>query len=100
MVIWKYPLDVVGDQEIKTPAVWKPIHIDHQDGVLTLWAEVDPGEELPGGGRLGPEVTRAIVITGTGHPFNAEGLTYIGSSLDPQRPLVWHVYEADQEGKN
>ena len=89
MTIWKYPLDVIGEQKIKTPAEWKPVHVDHQDGRLTLWAEVDLGEEL------GTQVTRTIVIVGTGHPFNAEGLTHIGSSLDPQRPLVWHVYEDD-----
>ena len=89
MTIWKYPLDVVGEQKITTPAAWKPIHVDHQDGRLTLWAEADPSEES------GLEVTRTIVIVVTGHSFNAEGLTYIGSSLDPHRPLVWHVYEVD-----
>lgn len=89
MVIWKYPLDIVGEQKIKTPAAWKPVHVDYQDGRLTLWAEADPGAES------GPEMTRTIVIVGTGHSFNAEGLTYIGSSLDPHRPLVWHVYEVD-----
>ena len=81
--VWKYTLDVVDEQEIGTPAVWKPLHVQHQNGELTLWAEVDPAM---------PMITRSIVIIGTGHPFDSEGLTHIGSAVDPDRTLVWHVY--------
>ena len=88
--IWKYPLEVVEEQKIETPPVWKPIHVDYQYGGLRLWAEVEVGEVL------GPEVIRTIFIVGTGHPFDSEGLTYIGSAIDPTDPLVWHVYEVPQ----
>lgn len=84
-VVWKYPLNVVGEQKFMVPGAWNPIHVDYQDGRLTLWAEVDVL-------RIDAMVSRTITIVGTGHSFDSEGLVYIGSALDPARPLVWHVY--------
>ncbi len=84
MSIWKYPLEITGEQKLMTPEVWNPIHVDHQVGQLTIWAEVDADDEAM--------VSRSVTIVGTGHRFDSEGLVHIGSAVDPNRPLVWHVY--------
>ncbi len=84
MIVWKYPMDIAGEQKLLTPGAWNPIHVGYQDGRLTLWAEVDPV-----GGVL---VGRTVTIVGTGHSFDPQGMIHVGSALDPNRPLVWHVY--------
>ena len=84
MTIWKYPLEITDSQSFVTPEVWNPIHIAYQDERLTLWAEVDADDEAV--------VERTVVIVGTGNRYDAQGLAHIGSALDPNRPLVWHVY--------
>ena len=90
MVIWKYPLDDIEEQKLLTAGrgAWNPIHVGYQDGRLTLWAEVDPV-----GGVL---VSRTVTIVGTGHSFDSQGMVHVGSALDPNEPLVWHVYMEEE----
>jgi len=40
-VIYKYPLEVAKRNKIKMPEDWIPRLFEGQDGVPTLWAEVD-----------------------------------------------------------
>jgi len=87
--IWKYPLETIGEpQKIMMPKGAKIRFIHDQNGVPTIWAEVQPGESLK---------PRWFGIYGTNHalPEYTEQFKhkYIGSSMSG--PFVWHIYELD-----
>ena len=83
--IWKYELGYTHEQTIRTPIVWRPIHVEMQDGILCLWAEVDSRSDI---------VERTIAVYGTGHPLRDMHWQWqhLGSTLAAGGQLVWHVY--------
>lgn len=82
--VWKYQL-TVGPQEVRMPAGAEVVHVAEQEGVVTLWAIVDP--------RPGEEAVRRFHVIGTGTAWGAgdDNLHYLGSCMDS--PFVWHVFE-------
>ena len=83
-VIWKYPLEVMGEQDIEMPS-GRILSVQNQGGQLVLWAAVDPDAE--------PHKVK-IVIKGTGHPFewdHEEGTLSYFTSVQ-QGEFVWHVF--------
>lgn len=89
MKIWKYPL-VHKSQVITTPFAWKPIHVEHQDGIVTLWAETELTR--------GMDVDREVIVVGTGQEVDIDDYTYIGTTVSEDGQFVWHVYwDADEE---
>lgn len=61
------------------------LHVGMQNGGVVLWALVDTRN---------PVTTRRIIFRGTGHPINdASNLIHIGTTIDEERGLVWHIFE-------
>jgi len=79
--IHKYHLHIADIQTLHLPRGATVRHVDEQAGMLTLWAEVDPGE---------PSISRTLAIVGTGHRVPEEA-QYIGSAV-MTTGFVWHVY--------
>ena len=81
MTIWKYPLQIGDFNSVQMPKGATILSVDNQNGILCLWAMVDPEKSL---------VTRKIRIVGTGHTFDGYA-EHIGSVV--MAPFVWHVFE-------
>lgn len=82
MTIHKYKLQIVDTQRIAMHANARILTVQAQDGDLYLWAEVDTSKHVEG---------RGIVIRGTGRPFTAWAVSYLGTVQ--LGGFVWHVYE-------
>lgn len=81
-VVYKYPLDLVGETTVRCAAPAKPVHFARQDGEYFVWVEH----------ALGPaSTTITFVVAGTGHPI-PEGFEHVQSIIDP--PFVWHLYRS------
>lgn len=80
--IYKYPLEIVDVQTVKTNKSYKVVLVGNQEGQLCLWLQVDTEK---------PTIDLQIVIKGTGHeiPKNPP-LTHLGSAI--VGAFVWHVY--------
>lgn len=83
--VYKYPLSYVDNPLLTLPIGAQFLHLDMQDGVPTLWALVDPEEQ-------GQE-ERALRFAGTGHPISEEIIAHIGTTIDHEMGLVWHLFE-------
>ncbi len=82
--VWKYPLEMSRHvQSVMMPWGSFPVHVAAQDGVVTVWAWVDPHA---------PVVQRRMVIVGTGciAPSPRESI-YLGAAI--HYGYVWHVFE-------
>lgn len=82
MQIWKFPLELMSKQVVPMPVGAKIIKAAVQHERVTLWAIVDPKDEVLG---------RGIVIVPTGGDFDDAGLTFIETVF--AGPYVWHVFE-------
>jgi hypothetical protein len=81
--VFKYPLQLIsGAQTIKMPYEADVVFVDMQNGILTIWAEVDTEEEV---------IDRGFEVFGTGHSI-PDGRTFVGTAHSPDGYL-WHVYE-------
>ncbi len=81
MKILKYPLTLTDRQTIEMPTNASIIHVNGQNGVPCIWAEVNPGETG----------SRTFYIVGTGHDIPTGRVRYIGTYHSG--PFVWHIYE-------
>jgi len=79
--IWKFPLRIDDRQIVRMPRDAVILSCQFQDGILCLWAEVDP---------LNSRTDRTFAVVGTGHPYDFYG-TFIATAQQP--PFVWHVFE-------
>lgn len=77
--IFKYQF--VSGGRIEIPKNAEIVHVEEQDGVLCMWAIVNPDA---------PKETRTFCIRGTGHPID-ESLKYVKTWQAP--PFVWHLFE-------
>lgn len=85
--VWKFTLDVTGEQFVEMPADADLLHVAEQYGKLALWALV-----IPTGQR---QVERRILVRGTGHsvwPF-----PYVGTVVTAGGSLVWHVFDGGEQ---
>lgn len=83
--IWKFPLEIEGEQVLQMPLGSEILCAQVQEGRLCLWAIVD--SEMP-------RERRTIVIVGTGHPMGEPAdYDYIGTAQMNGGALVWHVFE-------
>ena len=90
--VLKFPLEVVDRQSVPMPAGAEILYVEMQHGKPTLWALCSDTEQSD---------LRKIAIRGTGHPISADLVTkeqnYIGTCIDRERGLVWHVFEGELE---
>lgn len=82
--IYKYPLAIMGEQSVQMPEYAAILRVGMQAGQLCLWAEVNTDK---------PIEKRTIEIFGTGHEMTKTHKDYIGTAIDDQNGLVWHVFE-------
>lgn len=81
--IYKYPLEITGEQTLALPTGAKIIHVGHDPkNDLCIWAEVQVGQHVT-------EDVR-IHIFGTGHPKLPVCERHLGSVV--AGPYVLHVY--------
>lgn len=84
--IYKYPIDVLDEQEVLMPHGANILSIQWQRGELMLWALVQP---------INLRSPRKIVMLGTGHDFwNSEDFDYITTIQQNDGDLIWHIFEA------
>lgn len=83
--VWKYKVHRATDQAVPMPAGAELLRVDFQDGMMQIWALVDPEAEIVG---------RRILILGTGHVVEWQDYTYVGTTF--QGPFVWHVFDAGE----
>ena len=85
MYVWKYPITITDEFDIELPKDAKILCVQMQGGVLPcIWVQTS-GVEI--------YETRHFSIIGTGNPFLAEGLIYIGTFQQYDGQLVWHLFE-------
>ena len=85
--IWKFPLEITDDQSIAMPKGAILLSAMMQNGVLTLWALVQPSQ---------PTVNRRVYVFGTGHPIPADlALEHVATL--PDRQFIWHVFDGGEE---
>jgi hypothetical protein len=84
--IWKFPLELLDKQVINMPKNSDILAVQVQNGVICLWAMVDPFVE---------KVPKAfhIVCTGRRVGQDIEGgyASYLGTVQMDQ--FVWHIFE-------
>jgi hypothetical protein len=83
MTIWKYTLDVVDKQTITMQAGAKILSVANQDGILCMWAIVDPQQKT---------TKRTFEVIATGGPMPDEGTREFLGTLQIDW-LVLHVFE-------
>lgn len=81
--IWKYELPITDRVTLDLPVGAWALTVQEQGGVLCLWAAVNTAARTE---------RRTFLIAGTGNPFDAGGLGYIGTA-QMSSGLVWHVFE-------
>lgn len=80
--IWKFKLELSSEQTIKVPCGARPLCAQPQAGSICIWMQLEANDK--------PLTERSVRIVGTGHPFEAQGLQYIGSVQI--QSFVWHIY--------
>ena len=84
MIIWKYELDVVPEQDVRMPFSAKILTVQIQKEVPCIWVSVDPTLNY---------LERTIVMRGTGHDLKEDLGTYIGTFQQLNGVFVWHVFD-------
>ncbi len=89
LTIYKYLLRITDSQKLTIPVGAKPMHVAMQDGLLYLWALVDPEKASS---------PLDVFIKGTGHPIDpimATTHNFAGTVLTDDF-FVWHVFVEKQ----
>jgi hypothetical protein len=82
ITIYKYPIGIVDEQQVRMPCGASIIHVGlDPQGDPCLWAQVDTQQALE-------HVT--IFVVGTGEPFPEDSEMHLGSFV--QGPFVRHVF--------
>jgi hypothetical protein len=82
VVIWKYEM-MSHRAVIKTHEDAQFLSVGVQDGIIVLWAEVDPTR---------PPAERVFEAVNTGSPLPPLRTTFMGS-VQVAGWVMWHVYE-------
>jgi hypothetical protein len=89
--VYKYQLftndGIMDEIVIQIPEDFIIRHLNVQNGVACIWAEVDTETKM---------IEKHFLVFGTGHDlgtdkFGADKLNYIGSVM--MGSFVWHIYE-------
>lgn len=83
--IYKYPLRIADEQEIYMPDGAIPLSVQMQGDHACLWVLVDPDRS---------QCKRRILIHGTGHSIEEDGIKYIATFQMSVGALVFHAFEA------
>jgi hypothetical protein len=91
--IWKVPLHITDFQSPVVQArVKKVLSVGFDAGsTLCLWVRV----ELNAEDDTDTYTMLDVRLVGTGNPMPTDvddGFDFIGTAIDPTRPLVWHVF--------
>lgn len=81
-MIWKYSIAVEGLQTLFVPEEAKLLHVGEQQGIITLWFELDPVRITE---------SRRFCVYGTGWNMPDDHGEYAGTVFIGA--FVWHVYE-------
>lgn len=85
-VIWKFPIPAEGTFTLDLPeGPCRPLAVQMQLDVAILWIHVSAD---PNASRR----KRTFHVVSTGHPFDDEGLSYVGTS-QPMPGLVFHLFQ-------
>ena len=87
--VWHFQLPLFG-ANIEMPLGTEIVHVgigpttdeDH----VSMWGLVNPSMVL---------LPISYVVIGTGLPVTDYRWKYVGTAVDPARPLVWHVFETN-----
>jgi hypothetical protein len=81
--IHKFHLNITDSQPIMAGNSFTPLCVQTQNGVPTLWAEVDDEE---------PKTAHTIKMIGTGHEIKWEDGRFIYLATIQIDVFVWHIY--------
>lgn len=82
ITIFKYPLEIVDQQQIATHEDHEILHVGLDAGnIPCVWIQVDTSR---------PPESFELSIVGTGRPVPKGAAHYVGTFL--HGPFVWHVY--------
>lgn len=81
-VIWKYQFAITEVFDVSMPVGAVPLHAELQDGMPTLWAQINPNAV---------RAKRRFRVIGTGHAFDPDRLQFVATFQQP--PFVWHLFE-------
>lgn len=84
MYIWKYPIIITDEFEILMPYDALVLCVQMQLDTPCIWIKTTGTNKLE---------KKKFSIVGTGNPFNARGLSYIGTFQQHVGALVWHLFE-------
>jgi hypothetical protein len=84
MTIWKFPLDIMGEQEISVPPGAIPLCVQIQNDQPHLWALVDPN--------IRTREPRTVLCCSTGGPADIEDAKYLGTTQHRGGELVFHWF--------
>lgn len=83
MVVWKYELNVTGEQTLMLPVGAKLLSIKEQGDKIFLWALVDEENDI---------YPITIAIVGTGHDCWCHDWEYFDTVMTHGGVLVWHIF--------
>lgn len=81
--IFKYELEVVGEQFIKMPVGAKFLHMAEQRHKIAMWWVVDTEVK---------QADKLFVLYGTGATVFTRDLTHLGTVLMYDGACVWHIF--------
>ena len=81
--IWKWQLEITGEQTISVPTGAVFLCVQFQRGALCVWALVQPDY---------PREDVTVSVVGTGHAVSANTGPYLGTAQQVGGRLVWHVF--------
>lgn len=82
--VFKYQVEINDIIEVEMPIDANPLHFDMQNGILCLWALVDPAKPL---------CKFKFRMAGTGHEIDTCG-AYINTLILQDGRLVFHFFFA------
>ena len=84
LVVYKYPLEVTGEQQVLMPVGARVLTVQVQYDQPCLWALVETRNPL---------ANCTVTTVGTGHPTDlTTGSTYVGTYQLKGGALVMHVF--------
>lgn len=82
--IWKFPLEIIREQNLMMPEGAEILSVQTQHNSLCLWALVNPEAPLQ---------RRVIEVFGTGHSISDAERKYVTTAQRDGGKFVWHIFE-------